>query len=153
VYVQATGLGAKPCIWALLNFTCVRNLIRTCIWMLRAVPLCDTTHLTTTSNWEIIKLLTKIICCMTSVSGRLICWLQSVEGVIIIAVPHFPPFVFMINDVYIVTDHAELCSFFSILWISIKNWNRVTPKQGTGVFCTCSTDTLHLRELLFHEQP
>lgn len=92
VGVQVTSLRAKPCIWALLNFTCIQNLIRTCIWQLQAVPLHDKIHLITMNNWVVNKLLTKIICCMTSDSGGLICWLQSVEGIIIIAVPNFPPF-------------------------------------------------------------
>lgn len=101
VRFQVTSLGSKPCIQALL--TCTWKLIKTCIWALQAVSVCTTIHLTTMNNLEIIKLLTKIICCMTSVYGRLICWLHSVACIIIIAVPN--PFL-----------HFFLWSIMHILW-------------------------------------
>lgn len=59
----------------------------------------------------------------------------------------------MINNAYIVTDHAELHSLFSIIQIPVKPCNRVIPKDSTQVFSSCSTDTLQLKELLFQERP
>ena len=60
-------------------------------------------------------------------------------------------FFLMINNVYIMTDHAELYWLFSIICILVKHCNRVAPKYSKQVFC--STDTLQLRKLLFREQP
>lgn len=65
VYFQVTGLGSKTCIQASLNLTHIEKLIRICIQVLQAVPMLPAINLTTMNNFEIIKLLTKIMFCMT----------------------------------------------------------------------------------------
>lgn len=88
VCFQVTSPGSKPCIQPLLNLTHIQKPIRICIQALQAVPMLPTVHLTTMNNLEIIKLLTKIMCCMTSVYGRLLWWLQNTPWIIIIAGPN-----------------------------------------------------------------
>lgn len=85
-----------------------------------------TIHLTTTNNLEIIKLLTKITCCIISVyrldllnpkysTDHYYSWTQFVK--------------LMISNLYIMTDHAELYCLFSIMCILDKHCNRMAPKH------------------------
>lgn len=55
----------------------------------------------------------------------------------------------MINDVYIMTDDAELFCLFSITCVLAKHCGRVTPKCSEQVCYSCSTDILQPRKLYF----
>lgn len=85
-----------------------------------------TIHLTTMNNLEIIKLLTKIMCCIISVY-RLDLLNPKYSMDHYYSWVHFLKL--MINNLYIVTDHAELYCLFSIMCIPDKHCHRVAPKH------------------------